>query len=214
MEEVRVQEKERGAANRARRAEDAKHVVRSAQKQNGPQQSSPHHGEQRTHQHLRETHRTPLVCDSLRIQRRFRRAAQSGRAVPSFVAAYASSALSGAQRNRQPHTSERLRRKSSRQSRAILRCSVRFQRPFGRAEQSAAAHERTPPTQIKQAEPCRPALQRTLPAPLRARRAVGSRTQAVASGENQAGRVVRSRAAAYASSALSGAQSSRQPHTR
>jgi len=138
---------------------------------------------------------------------------QASRALPSRVVAYASSALSGAQSSRQLHTSERLRRKSSRQSRTVPRGSERFQHPFGRAEQSAAAHERAPPTQIKQAEPCRPVWQRTLPAPFQARRAVGNRTRANASRANHVGRALPSLAAADASNAFSGAQSSRQPHT-
>jgi len=68
-------------------------------------------------------------------------------------------------------------------------------------------------TQRSQAEPCRPVWQPTLRAPFRARRAVDSRTRASTSGSNQVGRAVPSRAAAYPSSAFSGAQSSRQPHT-
>jgi len=133
--------------------------------------------------------------------------------LPSCVAAYASSALSGARTNRQPHTSERLRRKSRRQSRAVPSGSVRFQRPFRRAEQSAAARKRSPPAQIKQAEQYGRVQQRTHPAPFRAHRAVGSRTRASASCSNKVGRALPSCAAACASSALSGAQSSRQQHT-
>jgi len=127
------------------------------------------------HQNLRERQRKPLVCDGLRLQRSSRRAAQSGRAVPSGVAVYASSALSGAQSSRQ----------------------------LSRANASGE----------NQAEKFNRVRQQTHPAPFRARRAVGSRTRAHASCSQQVGRAVPSRAAAYASSALSGAQSSRQPHT-
>jgi len=98
--------------------------------------------------------------------------------VRSCAAAYASSALSGAQSSRQPHTSERLLFKSSRESSAVVCGSVRIQRPFWRAEKSAAAHDRTPTMQIKKAEHCRRVLQRTHPARFRVRRAVGSRTRA------------------------------------
>jgi len=67
--------------------------------------------------------------------------------------------------------------------------------------------------QRSQAEQCGRVRQRTHPAPFRARRAVGSRTRVNASCSNQVGRAVPSCAAAYASSALSVAQSSRQPRT-